>query len=222
MPKETFKRLSEDKQNAFIEAFLEEFSQKQYEEASISQVVKSLGIAKGSVYQYFDGKLDLYLYLKELSEQTKMEYILHVRREAYPDFWAFFRDLYVEGIRFDLEHPKKSRFLHGIGRNERSPVLGDFLKEWMRKAREMMGKMIEVEVEAGRFRSDLPIKSMAHFLVSASTSIADYMEVIHGADFQENLRKGESLVASNAETLLRSVDEYIPLLKQAFAPPQND
>ena len=65
MPKETFHNLNSEKKEAFIEAFMYEFSHRTYEEASITSVVKTLGIAKGSVYQYFDGKLDLLLYLKE-------------------------------------------------------------------------------------------------------------------------------------------------------------
>jgi len=73
MPKATFHKLKSAKKEAIVEAFLYEFSHYTYEEASITSVVKTLGISKGSIYQYFDSKLDLLLYLKEQCEQTKMQ-----------------------------------------------------------------------------------------------------------------------------------------------------
>ncbi len=54
MPKETFNKLSQDKKDRITQGFLKEFYNKPYEEASITAVVKELGIAKGSVYQYFE------------------------------------------------------------------------------------------------------------------------------------------------------------------------
>jgi len=64
MPSPTFTSLSASKRSAFVARFLLEFSNNSFDEASISRVVKELGIAKGSVYQYFSGKLDLFLFLK--------------------------------------------------------------------------------------------------------------------------------------------------------------
>ena len=88
MPKETFHKLNSDKKNEIIKAFLREFSSKTYDEASITNVVKSLGIAKGSIYQYFDDKLDLYLYLQRECNNVKMGYISSIRRDDFPDFFS--------------------------------------------------------------------------------------------------------------------------------------
>ena len=66
----TFERLNEHKRHAFLEAAFKEFSLKGYDAASITQLVKALGIAKGSVYQYFDDKQDLYQFLIETAFRT--------------------------------------------------------------------------------------------------------------------------------------------------------
>ena len=73
MPKPTFLRLSTAKQKAFIRAALSEFSKYTFAEASISRVVQHLRIAKGSIYQYFEDKSDLYHYLVEISLKRKYE-----------------------------------------------------------------------------------------------------------------------------------------------------
>lgn len=216
MPKETFHKLHSTKKEAFIEAFMYEFSHRTYEEASITSVVKTLGIAKGSVYQYFDSKLDLLLYLKEQCELVKMKYIMHLKRDDYPDFWMYYRDLYAEGIKFDIEHPLKGRLLYNISNSTHTPALQEVFATWKVKALAMLETMILQEIGHGNFRNDVPVKTMAHFLYSISSSIGEYMKDIHSVDFEENLKADKPLLEGKKEVLLKSIDESILLLKSAF------
>lgn len=216
MPKETFHKLNSTKKKAFTEAFMYEFSYHTYEEASITSVVKKIGIAKGSVYQYFDGKLDLLLYLKEQCELIKMKYIMHLKREDYPDFWSYYRDLYAEGVKFDIEHPLKGRLLYNISTSTHTPALQSVFATWKVKALEMFESMIQEEIDKGDFRNDVPVKTMAHFLYTVSSSIGEYMKDIHSVDFEENLKVDQPLLAGKKEVLLKSIDESILLLKNAF------
>lgn len=216
MPKETFHNLNSTKKEAFIEAFMYEFSHRTYEEASITSVVKTLGIAKGSVYQYFDGKLDLLLYLKEQCELIKMQYIMHLKRDDYADFWMYYRDLYAEGVKFDIEHPLKGRLLYNISNSTNTPALQKVFATWKVKALEMFASMIQLEIDNGNFRNDVPVKTMAHFLYSVSSSIGEYMKDIHSVDFEENLKVDKPLLSGKKKVLLKSIDESILLLKNAF------
>lgn len=68
MPKDTFYNLNEDKKKKIFDAAVKEFSIRRFSDASINQIIKTAGISRGSFYQYFDGKEDLYLYVvKEIS-----------------------------------------------------------------------------------------------------------------------------------------------------------
>ena len=71
MPRQTFFNLPEDKRNPIIDLALDEFSKYDYKNASISRIVARAGIAKGSLYQYFEDNRDLFLYLVEISGQAK-------------------------------------------------------------------------------------------------------------------------------------------------------
>ncbi|NLJ67608.1 MAG: TetR/AcrR family transcriptional regulator, partial [Clostridiales bacterium] len=62
MPKATFFNLPNDKRSLIISATMKEFSNANYDAASINQICKNSNIAKGSFYQYFTDKLDLYVY----------------------------------------------------------------------------------------------------------------------------------------------------------------
>ncbi|MGI6609073.1 MAG: TetR/AcrR family transcriptional regulator [Limnochordia bacterium] len=75
MPKETFFNLPAAKRERVVEAALEEFATRSYHEARVTAIVDAAGIAKGSFYQYFEDKKDLFRYLMELIVEKKLEYI---------------------------------------------------------------------------------------------------------------------------------------------------
>lgn len=59
----TFQNLKPEKKQVIIEAALDEFSEYPFSEASITNIVKKAGISRGSFYQYFESKENLYRYL---------------------------------------------------------------------------------------------------------------------------------------------------------------
>lgn len=72
MPKQTFFNLPEQKRLTLIRAAKKEFARAAYSEASIANIIKEAEIPRGSFYQYFEDKEDLYHYLlKDLSEKRQ-------------------------------------------------------------------------------------------------------------------------------------------------------
>ena len=62
---ETFRRLPEEKRSRFLDAAWAEFTRVPMEAVSINQIVQKAGVPRGSFYQYFGDKEDLFLYLME-------------------------------------------------------------------------------------------------------------------------------------------------------------
>lgn len=69
MPKQTFFNLPESKKQTLILAAKKEFSRAPIHQASISNIVKAAEIARGSFYQYFEDKEDVFFFL--LDEHAK-------------------------------------------------------------------------------------------------------------------------------------------------------
>lgn len=63
MPKETFLKLSNEKQQKVINSAKKEFARVPIQEVSIKNIVEDAGIARGSFYQYFESKEDLLIYI---------------------------------------------------------------------------------------------------------------------------------------------------------------
>lgn len=60
MVKQTFYNLTPQKRTRIINAIIEEIDGKTLDEISINQIVKNAGISRGSFYQYFDDKKDVF------------------------------------------------------------------------------------------------------------------------------------------------------------------
>src|SRR5690554_6562514 len=90
MPTKTFFNLSEPKRKRIFSAAVEEFASRRFSEASINQIVKEAGISRGSFYQYFTGKEDLYLYvLTEIGKEKISAAVPHQVSDNEDFFTAY-------------------------------------------------------------------------------------------------------------------------------------
>lgn len=113
MPSQTFFNLPEPKREALIKIAIEEFSTHDYDTASISRVVRETGIAKGSFYQYFQDKKDLYVYLLSLLSEAKLDYLQQTPMlKAEMDCYEYLTWLFNVNLNFDKTHPVLSRLAY--------------------------------------------------------------------------------------------------------------
>jgi AcrR family transcriptional regulator len=108
MPTDTFFRLPEERRERLVNQAIAEFSDRTYTEASLSQIALRARIPKGSVYQYFEDKLDLYRWLlTEEAPRRKREFLGAASREG--DFWTRLETQIERGMAFLVEHPRLAR-----------------------------------------------------------------------------------------------------------------
>lgn len=110
MPKQTFLNLPEEKRQAFIAIALDEFANSDYNSASVSKIVEKAGIAKGSLYQYFEDKQDLFLYLLDVSNREMMSYIQgSAPPDPKADFFETLRWQMSATVQASLKYPLHSK-----------------------------------------------------------------------------------------------------------------
>jgi len=73
LPKQTFFNLPNEKKESLIQAAMKEFSRAPLAEASIANIIKDAAIPRGSFYQYFEDKEDLFYFLLEEYSTTLNE-----------------------------------------------------------------------------------------------------------------------------------------------------
>ena len=84
MPSSTFFRLPEEKRRRLIGAAWEEFAQTRYADASINRIIQSARIPRGSFYQYFEDKDDLFGYLMEDVREHFKQVLARILEEDEP------------------------------------------------------------------------------------------------------------------------------------------
>lgn len=107
MPKPTFLNLPADKRQHIFHHSLQEFARHPYERASLSEIVSRAGIAKGSMYQYFADKKDLYKYVITQVYQHKRDYLQKVwKHKDSLDFFGLTSLYYRESWHYAREYPE--------------------------------------------------------------------------------------------------------------------
>ncbi|MCC5927536.1 MAG: TetR/AcrR family transcriptional regulator [Bacteroidetes bacterium] len=175
MPKRTFINLPEAKRSDFIRQSMLEFSLHDYDTASISSIVKELGIAKGSVYQYFENKKDLWLYLRQQAEQERLLFLKDVYRSSFDDFYGYFAAIQYRHIAFAKENPVLARFLYRATLLESSTELTFEIRAWKKQQIQFFEKLVEAEKLIGSLDAALRTKSVALFLQSVSFTLREYL-----------------------------------------------
>ena len=100
-----------------LDAALDEFCAKKYEEASLNEILKKSGMSKGSFYHHFGDKYGLYLAIIDLIVKKKVSYFFPVLQEKSDESGGFFnalRDVMKSTMNFML--PVDERLQHLFSR----------------------------------------------------------------------------------------------------------
>src|SRR5215510_4940044 len=106
LAKQTFLNLPEEKRNIIANAAIDEFAEYGFESASINRIVTNSGISKGSFYQYFEDKMDVFKYLMDVIAKEKTDYYMG-KHPPSPHLGTFeyFRWMVKTGMEFNSAYP---------------------------------------------------------------------------------------------------------------------
>ncbi|MEX1366183.1 MAG: TetR/AcrR family transcriptional regulator [Nannocystaceae bacterium] len=191
MPSATFFNLPPAKRERITELAIEEFSERPYHRASLSRLVARAGIAKGSVYQYFDDKLDLYRWL--LTDEVPRRKLAAMQAEAAADppsdLRGFLRQAVLSGLRFMLANPRLSQMASAVTMPTDDPHLRALYAEVREGGHEAFVHMLRGMAEAGQLRADLDLHLVARVIASVlGIGLRDIVLGQLGVDMLELLR----------------------------------
>ncbi|MEG4457512.1 MAG: TetR/AcrR family transcriptional regulator [Microcoleus sp.] len=169
MPTQTFFNLPEAKRQTIVKLAIAQFASHDYKIASISNIVKQAKIAKGSFYQYFEDKKDLYLYLVDLAHQQKIDFLQQAKPPGLEmGFFPYLRWLFRESAQFDLSHPALSQIINRA-------VYGDvpFRDEVLKRTQSVSLMYVHGLVKQGIDRGDIDPGIDPDFAAFVISALAD-------------------------------------------------
>jgi len=175
MPFLTFENLPEDKRQRIIECAVDEFSQHDYASASISKIVAKAGIAKGSLYQYFADKSDLYSYLLDLVSQKKSEMMAKAfHQENRLPFFETLLALFSVMAGFELQYPKLAKIGYKAT-SGKSPLPEELLIKGKRSTIQYFVTLINQGKASGEIRPEIDAEITAFIFVSALSEMGSFV-----------------------------------------------
>jgi len=99
-----------DRKTELMEAALDEFASKSYEDASLNNIIKNAGISKGTFYYHFKDKKELYLSLLQYAADAKLDFLARkLKNYVHNDDLNLFDNLRLQarfGVEFAKEFPR--------------------------------------------------------------------------------------------------------------------
>ncbi len=200
MPKQTFLNLPEEKRKIIIDAAIEEFAEHGLENASTNRIVASSGISKGSFYQYFEDKQDVFMYLLTMLEREKMEYFKGKHPpSANMDTFQYFRWMIKTGMEFNTSHPLLTQAISRVMFSEGMYYGRNFASVRERTARGLRA-MIEQAIARGEVDPSVDVdlavmimetwtNAISAYVINEGMKQKDIMKWVRSAKVQERIDK---------------------------------
>jgi len=177
MPKDTFFNLPEDKSKRIINAAIEEFAEYSFEQASINRIIAASGISKGSFYQYFDDKKDLYSHMFYLIGQEKIKYMSPVLANPFNHgFFEVMHGMFESGLEYAKSSPLYMKIGLKLFQARDSQLYKEIVGTNEGSALQIYEQLIIHGQKTGELRESLDTRFTAKILYNMSLSIMEYEE----------------------------------------------
>ena len=188
MPKETFYNLPSEKRDRIVEAALKEFEENSFDQASTNRIIEQSGISKGSFYQYFNDKKDLYKYLIQLMVEAKLKYITPAMQNPFNhDFFEVIHDMNEAGLRFALDQPRFLKIGTRLLQDKNHSIYKEIIAENQERAFGVYSALVKNAVERGELRNDIDVDFTARIIFIMSTEIVTLTSNNSNETLAENL-----------------------------------
>lgn len=176
MPNTAFFNLSEDKRNLIISVAIDEFASANYDTASINQICKKSNIAKGSFYQYFTEKLDLYIYIMTLAIEEKVNFFITIL-ENFKTLTLLeqIRLLFIKGIEFAKKNPQYAALGEQFLKESNEHAKQAVIKEGEKRSDIIFAQMIDYAKLKGEINSEVDTLALSMILQSLNKTVNEYI-----------------------------------------------
>lgn len=205
MPKETFYNLPTIKKERIEEAAIQEFREYSFDASSINRIVENSDISKGSFYQYFEDKKDLYKHIMSIIVEKKLEYMSPTMMNPFEyDFFTLLREIYKSGLSFAMENPELLEIGNKLLADTSNPIFAEIMNDNKEKADQVFELLLNNAVKRGEIREGLDLKMISYLITNLNIAISDY--------YVNNLNATEY-----SEDMMSVIDQFIDFVQYGIA-----
>ncbi|GIN12662.1 TetR family transcriptional regulator [Shouchella clausii] len=202
-----FESLEKEKQVRILDAAFHEFAENGYESASTNRIVKAAGIAKGTLFNYFENKQSLYHYLINYAIDLSREQYLQKIDVEEADFFERLKKAGTLKWKVFKEHEKVLNFLATLGLSVDEIELPKPLRMKFEELLTYWHRVLNDNIDYSKFRDDVDVRKAFHLI---RWSIEGYR-----SELMQRF-KGENLNEIDTEPFYDEYYQYIDILKTCF------
>ncbi len=210
MPTETWWNLPEEKRRRITEVALAEFGSKGFSAGSLNVIAREAGIAKGSLFQYFDDKLDFFATIADAGSE-RIQAATVDREDLDLPFFDLLRSIVVHWLQYFRDHPLEQGMAFAAG-NEVDAQARQAVRS---VANSRYAKAIRPLIERATTRGELRTDVDPDLVLSAITLVLRHLNTAPFDPVGDPVLPLHELPVAEVERIGR---EYIDVLERAFAP----
>ena len=208
-PTDTFSKLPTEKRERIEAALVCEFADKGYQKASLNTVVGRLGIAKGSLYQYFTNKESIFLHVFDLFT-GKIKALLQQPEGAELTLWQAVRRTMLMGVGFIDQYPEFYQLYLNVLFEHEVPRRQELIARVRLFSMEYFGPLVRQGQTEGTVSKQVP-PAMAIFLIDAALD-----RLLQGYA-RSYLDGGLGLAAKDGPGVIREIDLLLETIQHGLA-----
>lgn len=201
-----FLKLPPEKQESILNAAMQEFARKGYDDASTNEIVKTAEISKGLLFHYFKNKKNLFLFLYDYCIELYLHEFFHKIDLTEKDIFIRLRQALLTKLELLNKYPDIFVFLE-IAYFEKSKEVKNEIAEKMAKLTADASVKIFENIDTSKFREGIDLKRAINIIVWTfdGFTAAEY-------------KKGKMLAANKTdyEKVFAEADVYLDILKNIF------
>lgn len=166
MPKSTFLNLNTRKKKKILKTLIKYFGNYSYERVDIEDVAKECKVSKGSMYQYFVSKKDMYFYAIKESLKKMFEVSQKIDFEK-SNIFDYLEKSFESNWKLLLEFPDEYLLLERALFSSDIPFKEEINKLFLNKFRESLKYIVIQSQKSGFIRDDVSLDLILVFMEGA-------------------------------------------------------
>ncbi len=212
MPKQTFHNLPSEKQEKIMRASISEFVKNGFEKGNVGEIAKNAGVAKGSMYQYFDDKKELFLSTVQWSIRFLMlKYSDKLTTPTDQNTNIF--DYLAKNAKDIMLQMKEDRelviFIQDVFLGKYQAYTDETMAYITKLSNEHILKLIKNGKQNGSIRSDISDHILSLFITGVTYKIKEYI-------MTQARNQGADIIDEGYEVYESEINAMVELLKNGM------
>ncbi len=209
---QTFLNLPPERQEEILQVAYEEFALKGYQSASLSEIIRKIGVAKGSFYRYFLSKKELFVYLLKTATERRYSNLDKLLVNPEIGFFELIKLNFKAIIASDKEDPLVSGFIYQVVHERDTNEVSDIIESIYIQVIEKI-KLIIGDKKYKRELKGIDPDFIAFHVFYSQLWFYDYISFKYKINYEENIRNHLPIMNLPDEELDRISDMSVELLK---------